>query len=428
MAKSLTVKGVEAIKPGAVRREISDGALPGLYLIVQPSGAMSWAVRYRYGNRPRKMTIGPYPVFSLARAREAAGAALRAVSEGRDPGAEKLAKVAARLDAANLATAVLDEFLQRYVRVKNRESTARDTSRFIDNEVRPKWKHRQIQTITKRDIVELLDSIVDRGAPASANRVHAILRRFFNWAVERDIVQTSPVATVPAPTPEISRDRVLASDEIRLVWMAAERIGWPFGAMVKLLLLTGQRRDEVSRAVRAEFDLVAENPHWTIPKERAKNGKAHVLPLPRQVVEILEGLPVVEGKAKLIFTTTGKTPISGFSRAKQNLDDEMLALARDEAVQRGEDPETVEVKPWRFHDLRRTAASGMASLGFPVHVVEAVLNHKSGQIKGVAAVYNRYDYADEKRQAVTAWATAVQDLVGIESKGNVVTLRKAKHA
>lgn len=428
MAKSLTVKGVEAIKPGAVRREISDGALPGLYLVVQPSGAMSWAVRYRFGNRPRKMTIGPYPVFTLAQAREAAGAALRAVSEGRDPGAEKLAKVAERSDVANLATAILDEFLQRYVRVKNRESTARDTSRFIDNEIRPKWKHRQIQTITKRDIVELLDGIVDRGAPVSANRVHAILRRFFNWAVERDIVQTSPVATVPAPTPEISRDRVLASDEIRLVWMAAERIGWPFGAMVKLLLLTGQRRDEVSRAVRAEFDLVAENPLWTIPKERAKNGKAHVLPLSRQVVEILEGLPVVEGKAKLIFTTTGKTPISGFSRAKQNLDDEMLAIARDEAVQRGDDPEMVEVTPWRFHDLRRTAASGMASLGFPVHVVEAVLNHKSGQIKGVAAVYNRYDYADEKRQAVTAWASAVQDLVGVESKGNVVTLRKAKHA
>lgn len=422
--KPFTIKYLESLKPTASRQELPDGGLPGLYLIVQPSGAMSWAVRYRYGNRPRKMTIGPYPTFGLTHARDAGRAAFRAVAEGRDPGAEKLSSEASRSNADNLVTSVLDDFIKRHVKKKNRDSTAKETERFIDNELRPKWKHRHIKSITKRDVVELLDGIVDRGAPASANRVLAILRRFFNWAMERDIVETSPVAGVAAPGAVVTRDRVLSHDEIRLVWLAAETIGWPFGPMVKLLLLTGQRREEVASAEWSEFNFKSEQPSWTIPKERAKNNQGHFVPLSAAAVAVLKALPTIDGDKRFILTTTGETPVSGFSRAKAQLDAAMVAAAKREAMESGDDPERATLSPWRIHDLRRTCASGMASLGQPVHVVEAVLNHKSGQISGVAAVYNRHDYAEEKRRALSAWASFVQDIVRNQDHSNVVAFAR----
>ncbi|MGO7806360.1 tyrosine-type recombinase/integrase [Rhizobium ruizarguesonis] len=425
MAKPLTVKSVEAMKPGSARREVADGGLPGLYLVVQPSGSMAWAIRYRFGGRPRKMTVGNYPLFGLAKARELAGAALRSVAEGKDPGAVKLSEAAARSNPSNLVVAQLDQFLTKYVKQRNRESTARETERFVNLYLRKRWQHKLLADITRREIIDLLDEIAE-SHPISANRVHAILRRFFNWCIERDIIAVSPVANVTAPGEVVSRDRTLSRDEIRLVWLASEKIGWPFGPMVKLLLLTGQRRDEVASAQWSEFDLGTDMPAWTIPKARAKNGKAHVVPLAPAVVEILESLPRVKGDVDFVLTTTGKTGISGFSRSKALLDAAMMEIAKEEAEAREEKDFEPQIVPWRLHDLRRTCASGMAELGQPVHVVEAVLNHKSGSIKGVAAVYNRYEYADEKRRALTAWAGHVQGLIGHTSGENVVPMRGRK--
>ncbi|MDV4182950.1 site-specific integrase [Rhizobium brockwellii] len=424
MAKPLTVKSVEAMKPGSSRREIADGGLPGLYLVVQPSGSMSWAIRYRFGGRPRKMTVGNYPLFGLAKAREQAGAALRSVAEGKDPGAMKLSEAAARSNPSNLVVAQLDQFLTKYVKQRNRESTARETERFVNLYLRKRWQHKLLADITRREIIDLLDEIAE-SHPISANRVHAILRRFFNWCIERDIIAVSPVANVTAPGEVVSRDRTLSRDEIRLVWLASEKIGWPFGPMVKLLLLTGQRRDEVASAQRPEFDLGANVPAWTIPKERAKNGKAHVVPLAPAAVEIIESLPPIDGEINFVLTTTGKTGISGFSRSKALLDAAMMEIAKEEAEARGEKDFEPQIAPWRLHDLRRTCASGMAELGQPVHVVEAVLNHKSGSIKGVAAVYNRYEYAEEKRRALFAWAAHVASLIDAPAD-NVVSLFEGK--
>lgn len=411
MAKTLNAKYIDSLTPDATRKEIPDGGLPGLYLVIQPSGAMSWAVRYRHDGKPRKLTIGAYPAFSLAEARKSASAALRAVSEGRDPIEEKKQAASERAETSNDVDKVLDTFLTRYVKPNNRASTARETERFIDNEIRPRWKGRLIQSIGKRDVVALLDGIVDRGAPISANRVHAILRRFFNWCMERSILDASPIATVPAPSKETSRDRVLSDTELKLLWQACERVGWPFGSMVQILILTCQRREEVAGAVWSEFDLEAKEPLWIIPKERAKNAKSHTVPLSASCVALIKGLPKIKSEAGYLFTTTGETSVSGFSKAKSKIDAKMLEIAKEQAVERGGDPETVSVAEWRLHDLRRTGASGMAALRQPVQVVEAVLNHKSGAIKGVAAVYNRHDYADEKRQALDEWASKVATTV-----------------
>jgi len=408
MPKALTVKAIEALKPKATRQEIADGGLPGLYIIVQPSGAMSWAIRYRFDGKPRKHTIGSYPAYGLAQAREEASKALRVVSEGGDPAAEKVARKAAKKESGTLVNDVLDDFVKRHVEKKNKPNTIRESKRIIEKEIRPKWGKREIASIRRTEVMKLIDDTADR-APILANRLLALLRKFFAWCAERDILEMSPMQRkIQAPAPEKSRDRILSDDEIRLLWMACDKEGWPFGTLAKLLLLTGQRRAEVAQAKRREFETSGNDQVWKIPDPRSKNKREHFVPLSGPALATMREIPEVE--SEYLLTTTGKTPISGFSKGKKAIDAEMLAIARKEAAERGEEPDTVKLEPWTLHDLRRTAASGMARLGVPVHVVEAVLNHQSGTIKGVARVYNRYEYAEEKREALTAWAGLLEQI------------------
>lgn len=417
MAKPLTDRTIKAIKPVLVRREVADGAMPGLYLVIQPSGGMSWAYRYRspIDGKPKKLTIGRWPAFGLADARKAAGKAARDVAERRDPGAEKVAARRSSQDRSDIVSALLDTFIKRHVD-KKKESTAAEMRRLIEKEVRPIWGERKIHSIARRDVIDLLDDIVERGAETLANRVLALVRRFFNWCAERGIIDAAPTAGVKAPSPEVSRDRVLSDDEIRWLWKATEAAG-PLNAAVRLLLLTGQRRSEVAGMARSEF----EDSEWYIPPARTKNGLAHSLRLSKRAKQIIDAQPKI-GKSDLVLTTTGRAPVSGWSKHKRDLDAAMLAVAVEEAQERGDGAEEVSLPPWRFHDLRRTAASGMARLGQPVHVVEAVLNHKSGTISGVAAVYNRHTYAEEKAVALQAWENYVDTLV-TGKPDNVVPMR-----
>lgn len=425
MAKALTTRTVEQAKPGASRREVPDGLLSGLFLVVQPSGAKSWAVRYRHQGKPRKLTLGGYPLLGLADARAAAAAKLRAVATGADPAADKQAAKRAAAEEEDrdrdLVGNVVATFVERHARKRNR--TWKAAAWYFGKHVLPVWGERRIGEITRRDVLELIDGIAERGTGTNANRVLAHVRKLFSWCVERDIIAISPAAGVKAPAPERSRDRVLTDDELRWFWRACEGAGYPFGPLAKVLLLTGQRRGEVAASTWREFDLAGRI--WTIPAARAKNDQEHHVFLADAVVDILASLPRIAGKGYL-FTTTGETPVSGWSRAKAVLDRHMLAAGREEAVERGDDPEAVEIPEWTLHDLRRTAASGMARLGFPVHVVEAVLNHRSGTIRGVAKVYNRYSYEPERRAALEAWARHVTALVADEPARNVVELAGAR--
>lgn len=414
MAKPLTVKSIEAIKPGPVRREIPDGGLSGLYIVVQPkkndvvsdTRRLSWAYRYRspIDGKPKKLTIGTYPAFGLVDARKAAGKAARDISERRDPGAEKIAARKASQDRTDLVGELLDTFITRHVD-KKKDSTAAEMKRLIEREVRPAWGTKKIHSIARRDVIDLLDGIVARGAETTANRVLALVRKFGNWSVERGIIDSSPVAGVKAPSEENARDRVLSDDEIRWLWAATET--GMMGHAVRLMLLTGQRRGEVVGMGKNE---VKAGDVWYIPANRTKNGVANAVPLAPVSQDIITALPKLKDK-DLIFTSTGDTPISGWSKFKLSLDKAMLKIAQEEAEERGDDPAVISLPQWQLHDLRRTAASGMARLGQPVHVVEALLNHKSGTVSGVAAVYNRYDYADEKRRAAEAWANYLDKLI-----------------
>jgi integrase len=411
MAKSLTAQSIERLKPDPVkRREVPDGLLIGLYFVIQPSGARSWAVRYRHGGKPRKLTLGGYPALDLGKARERARQALQAVAAGHDPGAEKTEEKRRARDSSgdhDLVSTQLDRFYERHVKPNNTARTAAEVMRALDKDVRFSWGERRVQDITRRDVIELLDGIVDRGKPIAANRALAYTRRFFNWLIERSVLETSPCDRVKAPAGEKDRDRVLTDDELRWLWKAAEQLAYPFGPFVRLLLLTGQRRDEVAKARYREF------PHpalWQIPKERTKNGIAHDVPLSLAAQEVIAALPRIAGRAGLLFTTSGEKAISGYSNAKERLDMVMLDIAREEAAERGLNPDEIEIPDWRLHDLRRTMASGMARLGHAPHVVEAVLNHTGGTISGVAAVYNRYTYADEKTRALNAWGSYLERL------------------
>lgn len=409
MAKPLTAKGVDALKPGASRKEVPDGKMPGLYLIVQTSGAKSWAIRYRAKGKPRKHTLGTYPAIKLADARTLAAEALTAVAEGRDPSEEK--KQAKREAAEGIkddVASVVVLFLERYAKQNQRESSFKITKRYLEKDAVAAWKGRSIKDITKGDVIELLDAAVDRGAPVTANRLLAAIRRFFNWCSERGIVDVSPAAGIKAPTAEKSRDRILSDEELSLVWKAADSLGFPFGPFVHLLILTGQRRNEVACMRWSELDVATAS--WTIPRERAKNDKAHVVPLSPEAVAIIQGLPRMkdgEADSPFVLTTTGDTPISGFSNAKEAIDKAIAKLRKGQDEAEGEAPS---IPDWRSHDLRRTMTSGMARLGVPVEVGEKLMNHTSGKLSGIVGVYQRHDFAKEKREAAEAWGKHVASL------------------
>jgi integrase len=402
MRRGLTARAIEAIQPPATRREIADSYLPGLYLIVQPTtGAKSWAVRYRHNGTTRKLTLGSYPAIDLKAARELGSKALRVVAEGRDPGEEKAQARTKRPDSVDR---IVEQFLERHCRRINRPKTAYETERLLRRHVLPRWHGRNIDSITRRDVLDVLDRVVDSGASIEANRALSAVRKLFNWALSRDIVASSPCVGVKPPSAEHSRDRVLSDDELRLVWKAADKLGFPFGSVVQLLALTGQRRDEVGQMRWSEVDF--NKRLWTLPRERMKANLPHEVALSAPAIDILKSTPRLAG-SDLVFSTNGATPASGYSKAKRRID----------ALLPSGTPH------WTLHDLRRSVASGMARLGVSLPVIEKVLGHRSGSFRGVVGVYQRHDFADEKRHALEAWGSFVTALVEGKPASKVVRLR-----
>jgi integrase len=398
MAKDLTKAALDNLKPGARRREVPDGHTRGLYFVLQPSGASSWAVRYRVAGRNRKLTLGPHPQVDLKAARDMARKALAQIAGGSDPAADKqIKKTAARTSADDLVETALERYILRHVKpLKSR----REAERLLRREILTPWKGRRLAGVTRRDVHKLLDSVLDRPAPVLANRVRTHLKRFFAWAVERELVQSSPVDNVRTPTSETPRDRVLDDDELRTLWAEAEKLGSPFGPALQLLILSGQRLGEVAGMRWDEIDTAARL--WSLPKERVKNAKAHTVPLSPQALAIIEGMPRIEG-CPYVFTANTRTPVSGFSKIKRRLDSRLPDMA-----------------PWRLHDIRRSTATGMARIGVDIIVVEKILNHMSGQLRGVVGTYQRHGFDDERRVALERWADHVGRLVSGAPVANIV--------
>jgi integrase len=415
---SLTPKYIEHAAATDKRQEIADAALTGHYLIIQPSGAKSFAVRYRLNGKTVKQTIGSCSKVTLAKAREEATRIIRAVDEGTDPQEE--AKVA---NADFLIKNHFEDFLKRYVEKENAPNVAKRRRKIAETEIIPAWGERYVWDIRKRDVVKFLDGIIDRGAPVQANRTFSFLKKYFNWSVARDVMDHSPMDRMDEPSKEQDRERKLSDDELLLVWNAAEADGYPFGPAVQLLILTAQRRQEVGGARRREFGGAVEfgsnMPIWIIPKERTKNRKSeHVVPLTEMADNLFRSLPIIAGPLDYCFTNFGKRASTGWSHAKERIDARIAEALAKRAEETGEPLQTME--PWTFHDLRRTATTGMARLKVLPHVTEAILNHKRGTVSGVAKTYNRYEYFDEKVEALLAWEAHVKRV--ISGATNVVPL------
>jgi integrase len=417
--KKLTDLFLQRVKPPARGRvEYFDAVFGGLALRVTETGHKSWSLHYRMNGRLRRFTLGSASTIKVKEARLKANAALELVRGGIDPSEEKRRRRFLSVPEADAFANVLQDYLDR-MRRNNAPRTYKEVKRVLEREALPSWRDRRIENITRGDINRVIDAIIARGADIQANRTLAHLRALFNWVAERGRIPTSPINGMKLPTRERARDRILNDDELQWLWQACEAIGWPFGELVKLLLLTAQRRDEVACMERHEFDL--KKRIWTIPRDKTKNGRAHEVQLSDLAIAVLKSAPELAGR--LVFTSNGTTPISGFSRAKKRIDAEMIKARRrslglpdeDEEYRKAiglplDEPLPVEIPHWTLHDLRRTAATGMARLNFPPHVVDKVLNHVSGTIQGVAAVYNRFDYLEERRLALETWGRYIENV------------------
>jgi integrase len=378
MRRKLTSKAIEHLNaPGPKRLDVWDTVLQGFGARISPTGRKVWFTVVRFAGRQKRVTIGTYPAISLAEARDAASKIIRDAQLG-------IVEAAPAQATATLGDTI-PLFMQLYAKPKNRgwKESERLLGKFRALYGRP------IDEIKRSDVVRILDEIVASGAPYRANRALAALKKVMSWSLDRGVIEVNPIAGLKPPHKERARERVLTDIELAALLSAADAESYPFGDVFKVLILTGQRRGEVTGMRWSEID--SDRRIWTIPTDRSKNGQAHEVPLSEPALAVIRSVPRFVD-SDYVFTTTGLTPISGFGRVKDRLDD------------------GIGVTDWRTHDLRRTAASGMARLGIPPHVVEKVLNHKSGIISGVAAVYNRYAYEKEKRDALERWAQYCQSI------------------
>lgn len=395
----LTKRAIDDLKPGDKDAFFWDADITGLAVKVTPKGKKTFMVQYRPGGRgspTRKIFIGPFGEVTLHKARTEAKRIFGLRAEGRDPALER--QQAKQRAISNKFADIAADFLAKYA---SQNRTVDETARILKREILPKWGKRSIHEIGMRDVNDLLDVVVARGSHVMANRTLANLRRLFSWCVSRGIITASPCEGISAPHREKARDRVLSDDELIAIFNAAKQMGGAFGAIIQMLILTAQRRNEVSEMTWNELDL--NNDIWTIPGSRTKNEKPHFVHLSEQATAVLSSVLNI---GAFTFTSNGKTPFSGFSKAKKRLD------------------ELTSVTDWRLHDIRRTVTSGMAQLGIAPHVADKILNHQSGTISGVAAVYQRHEFLEERKTALEAWGRYVQSLMDGTDRDNVVNIHE----
>jgi integrase len=455
MAKQLTAMAVLKLKPADKRLEIPDPGQSGLRLIIQPSGAKSWAVRFRGPNgKHGKLTLGPVdlsgketsaePVIggplTLAAARQLAAEVGRQRALGTDVVAERRTeKRDQRAAAAEQSSNTYPDAVRAYIdghHAKNTDRKPRDwreSARMlglsfplkggepvvVKKGLCDRWRDKPLAEITDSDIFHVVEEARAKGIPGMGRRTEGVskargrkmavvLKGMFQWLMDKRRIKTNPCSGLGRLSLPVARDRVLNvkadvrnADELRWLWGGCEKIGAPFGPICQILLLTGCRLKEIAHATTDEIN--SDTTMLRLPGARTKNGRPHDVPLSPLAREIIEVVPRLSNE--FVFSTNCRSPVSGFSKYKKKLDKAMLALARAE---RGKD---ATVQPWRLHDLRRTASTGMSGIGVAPHVVEAILNHVSGFRGGVAGTYNHEQYNPEKKAALELWADHIAALV-----------------
>ena len=378
-----TARGIEAVKPPkAGQVDYWDTSIPGFILRVSYGGRKAWGLVYWHERRRRRLSLGAYPALSLADAREKASDALREVAHGKDPAADKQAQKKAETFGEMAA-----EYVEKHSKKKKRSWRTDELA--FERDLLPRWRHRKASSITRKEVVRLLDGICERGASVQANRVLEILRKSYNWAISRDIVTFNPCVGIERPTDEHARDRVLRDSELRAVWAALADEIPSVATAFKLRLLTAQRGQEVE-TMRLE-DIDRENDWWTIPAERSKNGRSHRVPLSPQARVVLDEYLAGDDRSEgwVFYTPLRDGPMTILWRTAQDIGNRA----------------GVAFVP---HDLRRTAASKMTGMGIPRLTVSKLLNHAEA---GITQIYDRHSYDPEKKQALDAWGARVEQIV-----------------
>ena len=405
----LTQRKIEGLECAAGRKDalFFDDDQRGLAVRVTATGGKNFLAQYTLAGRKRRVPLGACTAISLDAARKATASILGEVAQGRDPAAarkEVAADAKRKADHEALTLAALIEQWEKIRLADRRESYASEAVRALRFAFDGQLK-RPAADLTRRIVVRVLDGLTKDGKAAMASRTAAYGRACYSWAIKRGSLTENPFANLPL-APVEKRDRVLSDDELRAIWLATAEPG-SFNAIVRALMLTGQRREEVAGMTWGE--LAADRSAWTLPAARAKNGVAHVVPLSAPMRDLIEanypkakdddesktkGSGRVEPAKVAVSDDTHVFPgrsgaFNGFGKAKAALD------------------EACGVKDWRLHDLRRTLATGLQRLGVRLEVTEAVLNHVSGSRAGIVGVYQRHDYASEKRAALEAWGAHI---------------------
>jgi integrase len=438
---AFTALAVQKIKPPASkagRTERYDTRVPGFGVRVTAEGSRSWIFVYvsPTQKKRRRYTIGTVDfnepdgelALDMEQARAKANDLRRLVRNGQDPAELRESSQAAVITEAREADArtfrvVADIYKERDLAKKRR---GWEVKRIIDRELIPYWGDKPLDAITPVDVQERIEALVEAGKPEAARRLFEIIRRIFNWSIARPSykLERSPADRMKPGEligKKTKRRRVLTNDELRALWQASKRSGYPFGHMIRTLMLTALRRGEVADAGRSEFDI--ERKLWTIPAERMKgeddDSGPHVVPLNADMSEILETLPRFAG-GNFIFTSgDGKRPVSGFSKMKSRLDKLMLEELQKIAEGRGDDPAKAKLDPWTVHDIRRTVRTHLSALPVAEMVRELILAHAQSALH---KTYDQYAYVEEKREALELWAARLKLIVDPPTS-NVVALR-----
>lgn len=419
----LTQAAVERLaQPAKGQIDYFDAAYPALALRVTQNGVRSWVYFGRVHGKLKRATLGRYPDIGLKAARILAGETAQSMLQGVNPAQAKRAARAETGDRDLVATVVRDWL----ARAQSKNKSLRNVTRIFERRVLPAWGERKIKSIARRDVIELVDAVADRGKFMAARRLCVHLHGFFRWCVGRDIIEVNPASDIPKPGKIVSRSRTLTDSELAAVWKAAGETPFPFGPLIRLLILTGARRNEIGALRWGEI----KNSEASIQlsSARSKSGEPRLIPLSPMAGAILEAVPRITG-AGFVFTVTGHSPVSGWSRAKRILDAKLVETKSlfDTKPTKADPEEETEAEPalpnWHFHDIRRTVATGLQRLGHKLEVIEAVLGHVSGSRAGIVGTYQRHSFEPEARVALDAWARHIETLTA-GTKGNVVAMRK----
>ncbi len=416
---NLTTEAVRRTKPAEKQIDYWDKNTSGLVMRVNVDGSKTWGVRYRAGGRDSKryrMKIGTFPEMGLTEARKSARVHIGKSLSGENPAAGKKHETQKRITGGKDIAWLLDEWIKRHCNENVKPKTTDNYRQILTTHFLPQCADMPISSITKRDIINVLDNIKDEASAGMAERVRLYASAMFNWAASEDIIDVPPTYALKARAKIQSRERVLSDDEVRAVWKACgeyRRGESSYGPFIRMLIITGQRRSEIAAMCRQDIDL--DKVRYTIPAERNKSGRTHDVPLSAQALRIIE--PRLDENCAHLFPASRARfvdintpdmilldkPMSGWGKMKKQLD------------------EMSGVTDWRLHDIRRTVGTNLAELEVPRLTISRILNHKEG---GVTSIYDRHSYFKEKLAALELWGRRLDQILTPDGGENVVPLKQ----